>query len=47
MRDVTAESSGETEYECLICGHTVVAETHPGNCPECEHSFRNRSTALE
>ena len=45
--DAPTESDGESAYECLDCGETVVAETTPVACPVCESALRNRGTPLE
>lgn len=45
--DVPSDPTVESIYECLDCGRTVEAFSHPGQCPECESALRNRGTPLE
>lgn len=45
--DVEYESSATYQYECLHCGDVVDAESHPGDCPGCGVSYRNRNMPLE
>ena len=32
------EKSGQTMWECRVCGHLVVGTTAPAVCPVCSHS---------
>ena len=36
-----------SEYECLDCGELILAESHPGSCPQCGSTPRNRSMPFE
>jgi rubrerythrin len=45
--DVPTAHDDESTYECLDCGRTVEAVTHPGRCPDCDVELRNRATPLE
>lgn len=45
--DYKEESAKRSTYECLHCGNTVEAESHPGPCGECGGEFRNRANSLE
>ncbi|WP_435125759.1 rubrerythrin-like domain-containing protein [Halobaculum sp. D14] len=47
MKDVDQESVDETPYECFDCGSIIVAEDHPGSCPDCAGAMRNRRTPIE
>ncbi|QDX39411.1 rubrerythrin-like domain-containing protein [Salarchaeum sp. JOR-1] len=47
MRDADPSQTDETAYECFDCGNIVVADTHPGNCPDCSGPLRNRHLPLE
>ncbi|NHN46425.1 rubrerythrin-like domain-containing protein [Halostella sp. JP-L12] len=46
-RDVTYEADEEYEYECLGCGETLTASSHPGSCSECGAGLRNRRIPYE
>ncbi|MFC4249726.1 rubrerythrin-like domain-containing protein [Natribaculum luteum] len=45
--DAEYDPKTESTYECLDCGNTVLSTTHPGECPVCGATFRNRSMPLE
>lgn len=45
--DVGYDPGGTSEYECLRCGELVLAESHPGGCPQCDSTLRNRSMPFE
>ena len=45
--DVGYDPEGTSEYECLRCGELVLAESHPGDCPQCDSVLRNRSMPFE
>ncbi|WP_336035451.1 rubrerythrin-like domain-containing protein [Halobacterium yunchengense] len=47
MRDVDQTQAEESPYECFECGSIVVAESHPGECPDCAGELRNRRTPIE
>jgi len=47
MTDVAPKSDEETPYECFACGNIVVAETSPGQCPDCGGPMRNRRIPIE
>ncbi|MFC4448091.1 rubrerythrin-like domain-containing protein [Halorussus aquaticus] len=46
-RDPDYEASAEYEYECLNCGTTVHAGSHPGGCDDCGTTMRNRRMPCE
>ena len=46
-KDAEYEPEAEYEYECLDCGTTVTGTSHPGPCPDCGATLRNRHTPLE
>lgn len=45
--DIEYEADVSYEYECLSCGDRVASDSHPGDCPECGASYRNRNMPLE
>ena len=45
--DIGYDPEGTSEYECLRCGELVLAESHPGDCPQCDSVLRNRSMPFE
>jgi rubrerythrin len=45
--DVGYDPDTASEYECLDCGELIIAESHPGNCPQCGSTPRNRSMPCE
>lgn len=45
--DIEYNSDDEYEYECLNCSTTVTASSHPGGCPECDTTMRNRRMPYE
>jgi rubrerythrin len=47
VRDVGYDPDTASEYECLDCGELLVAESHPGSCPQCGSTPRNRSMPCE
>ena len=49
MHDLPKETDEETEreYECLKCGHIMVAASHPGDCEECGGGTVGREVPLE
>lgn len=47
MYEIVTDANDGAEYECLNCGHIVVAESHPGDCPECDGGMVGRSVSLE
>lgn len=47
MRDIDPKSDEETPYECFDCGTISIAETSPGQCPDCGGSMRNRRIPIE
>ncbi|WP_200532205.1 rubrerythrin-like domain-containing protein [Halorubrum sp. LN27] len=47
MKDIDPETDEEATYECFECGKTIIAETGPGQCPDCSGSMRNRQMPLE
>ncbi|WP_254765969.1 rubrerythrin-like domain-containing protein [Salinilacihabitans rarus] len=47
MIDAPYDPETESTYECLECGRTVVSEGHPGTCPNCDATFRNRAMPIE
>jgi len=47
VRDVGYDPDTASEYECLDCGELIVAESHPGSCPQCGSTPRNRSMPCE
>jgi len=46
-QDVADSAESKSTYECLVCGKIVKAESHPGDCPECDGEFQNRAMSLE
>lgn len=46
-RDADTDPTAQTTYECHTCGQVTAAEAHPGECPDCETTMRNRGTPLE
>jgi rubrerythrin len=47
MRDIDQTPTEESPYECFQCGHVVLAENNPGQCPDCAGQMRNRHTPIE
>jgi rubrerythrin len=45
--DVGYDPDAASEYECLDCGELLVARSHPGSCPQCGSTPRNRSMSFE
>ncbi|WP_436924125.1 rubrerythrin-like domain-containing protein [Halosimplex amylolyticum] len=45
--DLPADPATPSTYECLVCGTIVEAESHPGDCTECDGEFQNRAMSLE
>jgi magnesium transporter len=45
--DVGYDPEAASEYECLACGELLVAASHPGSCPQCGATPRNRSMPSE
>lgn len=45
--DVEYDAAADYEYECLSCGTVVTADSHPGDCPDCDATYRNRNVPLE
>ena len=45
--DVDYDPDAVSEYECLDCGELVLAASHPGSCPQCGSTPRNRSMPFE
>ena len=46
-RDPDYDADEDYEYECLSCGVTVRASSHPGGCDDCGTSMRNRRMPYE
>ncbi|CAP69676.1 MULTISPECIES: rubrerythrin-like domain-containing protein [Halobacterium] len=46
-RDAPTDPNAQAAYECHICGETTTSDTHPGACPDCGTTMRNRATPLE
>lgn len=46
-RDPDYETNADYEYECLNCGSTVRATSHPGDCADCGRTMRNRRMPYE
>ncbi|QPV65151.1 rubrerythrin-like domain-containing protein [Halosimplex litoreum] len=46
-QDVADDAETKSTYECLVCGTIVKAESHPGECSECDGEFQNRAMSLE
>ncbi|WP_128476083.1 rubrerythrin-like domain-containing protein [Halorussus pelagicus] len=46
-RDPEYDADEDYEYECLHCGATVSASSHPGDCDDCGRSMRNRRMPYE
>jgi len=46
-RDPDYDANEDYEYECLKCGETVSASSHPGGCDDCGSSMRNRGMPYE
>ncbi len=47
VRDIGYDPDTASEYECLACGELILAESHPGSCPQCGSTPRNRSMPFE
>ncbi|WP_254546458.1 rubrerythrin-like domain-containing protein [Halomarina pelagica] len=47
MRDVKIAPDEERPYECFECGSILIAESNPGQCPDCGGPMRNRQMPLE
>ena len=47
MKDVSTDFEEKSPYECFECGNIIIAEEHPGKCPDCGGAMRNRRTPLE
>jgi rubrerythrin len=47
MKDIAPEPDKEDIYECFECGKVIIAETSPGQCPDCSGPMRNRGIPLE
>lgn len=45
--DVEYERAATYDYECHNCGDVVAADSHPGDCPDCGTSYRNRNMPVE
>jgi rRNA maturation endonuclease Nob1 len=46
-RDPDYDADADYEYECLHCGATVSASSHPGGCDSCGSGMRNRGMPYE
>lgn len=47
MHDLADDPDEKKEYECLRCGELILAESHPGTCPECGAGVQGRKKSLE
>lgn len=41
------ETADTTQYECFNCATIVDGDTHPGACPDCGGTMRNRTVPIE
>ncbi|WP_436932415.1 rubrerythrin-like domain-containing protein [Halosimplex halobium] len=46
-QDIADDTETQSTYECLVCGNIVRADSHPGECPDCDGGFQNRAMSLE